>query len=260
MGAGVKNSLVFGVVFLALVQGYLFANEKDSNPIKNKNEFLSSEHIVVLISGASGSGKTFLADQILNQVGAENAVLLSEDFYYKDQSHLPMNIRETTNYDHPASLDHVLLVKDLMKLKKGESIEAPVYDYKVHNRSKDVKKLDSRSIIIVEGILLLSDPEVRKLADIKVFVDTPLDLSLTRRIGRDVSERGRTVHSVLAQYNKTVRPMFFEYILPSKNHADIILAGDLKEKNDALINLIKAKSKELASQSHASKVVRSHLK
>lgn len=163
--------------------------------------------------------------------------LVCEDAYYRDQSHLPMTEREQTNYDHPNAFEHDLLQHHLQLLKEGKAISAPQYDFSQHTRAPQTQEIQAQNVVIVEGILLLSDPTLRPQFDIKVFIDTPLDICLLRRIERDVNERGRDMRSVMDQYRATVRPMYFEFIEPSKSHADVIVTGG--GRNRVALDLMK---------------------
>ena len=204
----------------------------------------NGEVIVIGISGASASGKSLLASTIVDELGSEKVVVISEDSYYKDQSHLPLDIRERTNFDHPNAFDHDLLIKHLTDLKRGVPIEVPTYNYSTHTRNAETIIVGLNSnIIVLEGILLFSDERLRDAMDIRIYMDTPLDLCILRRIRRDLVERGRSIDSVLEQYQQTVRPMFLKFIEPCKKHADLIVPKG--GKNRVAIELIKAKMKDL---------------
>lgn len=182
---------------------------------------------IVGISGASASGKSLIAStlyrELREQVGDHNIGVIPEDCYYKDQTEIPMEERLKVNYDHPNSMDHSLLYEHLKSLKSGQAVEIPQYDYVAHTRKQKTITFKPKKVIIIEGILLLTDKRLRGEMDFSIFVDTPLDICLMRRIKRDVNERGRTLDSVIDQYNKTVRPMFLQFIEPSKQYADIIV-------------------------------------
>lgn len=193
--------------------------------------------IVVGIAGGSGSGKTTLAHAIYEDLGAQNITLLSHDAYYRDISHLTLEQREKQNFDHPDSLETSLLVEHIKQLKNGFAVHIPTYDYATHSRKQDVKAIP-RPIILIEGILILSDKDLRDLMDIKIFVDTDDDLRLIRRIQRDTGERGRSVNSVVTQYLTTVRPMHIAYVEPSKRNADIIIPVGL---NSVALDLVVSK-------------------
>ncbi len=199
--------------------------------------------IIIGITGASASGKSLLANTIVSEVGSDQVMVISEDSYYKDLSHLPMEERAIVNFDHPDAFDHQLLLSHLRSLQKGEIIDVPVYDFTTHQRASETKKIGKHTIIVLEGILLFVESYLRKIMDIRIFMDTPLDICLIRRLQRDVLERGRSVESVLAQYNSTVRPMYMQFIEPSKRHADIIVPRG--GENRIAIDVIKAKMCEL---------------
>ena len=179
--------------------------------------------ILIGITGGTGSGKSTIADALYSNFSKDRITMIQQDMYYKDQSHLSMEERVKTNYDHPMAFDNDLLVEHLQKLIKGEAIEKPRYDFTIHNRAKDTTTVEPREIIIVEGILILEDERIRDLLDIKVYVDTDADIRILRRLVRDIDERGRTVESVIDQYLKMVRPMHMEFTEPTKRYADIII-------------------------------------
>lgn len=182
--------------------------------------------ILVGIAGASGSGKTSVAGSIIEGLGADRAVVIQEDSYYKGLSHLSYDERAATNFDHPDAFDRELLVEHLLQLLNGEAVSRPIYDYTGHLRLEETEEVTPRAVVILEGILVLHDVRLRELMDLRVFVDTPLDICLVRRLKRDVSERGRTVDSVIGQYERTVRPMYLRFVGPSKQYADIVIAGE----------------------------------
>ncbi|QLB12574.1 uridine kinase [Bisgaardia hudsonensis] len=198
--------------------------------------------IIITITGASASGKSLIAStihrELCNELGCKDIGIIAEDSYYKDQSHLAFEERIKTNYDHPNSIDRDLLIEHLQKLKQGISVDIPVYSYVEHTRTSEVTHFSPKKVIILEGILLLTDEKVRRESNISVFVDTPLDTCFIRRLKRDMEERGRSLESVVEQYNKTVRPMFFQFIEPSKRYADIIVPRG--GKNRIAINMLKA--------------------
>ena len=196
---------------------------------------------VIAIAGASASGKTLFAQTVFNELSNEldgrPLAVLEEDAYYRDQSHLEMSAREQTNYDHPDAFEHELLLEHIEALKNGENVDVPVYDFSQHTRGSSVRHVQSADFILVEGILLLSDPKLRDLFDVRVFIDTPLDICLLRRIKRDTQKRGRSFESVAEQYKATVRPMYYEYIEPSKQHAHIVVTGG--GRNRVAIDMVK---------------------
>ncbi|MFH7523972.1 uridine kinase [Aeromonas sp. A5] len=203
--------------------------------------------VIIGIAGASASGKSLIAqtiyEELVAELGAGEIGVISEDCYYKDQSHLTMEERVKTNYDHPSSMDHSLLVEHLGSLLKGDGVEIPQYSYSEHTRMSEVTRFAPRKVIILEGILLLTDSRLRDLMDASIFMDTPLDICLLRRLVRDVQERGRTMDSVLKQYQKTVRPMFLQFIEPSKQYADVIVPRG--GKNRIAIDMLKARIRHM---------------
>lgn len=212
--------------------------------------FLFSCHVfaydtlVVGIAGASGAGKTTLANKLAESLG-EHALVICQDSYYLDLSHLAHQERAQTNFDHPNSIDFELMKEHILALKDGKSITQPIYDFKTHSRINKQVTLQPRKILIVEGCLLLAIPEIRNLFDIKLFVDTDLDICLARRIERDQKERGRSFNDIRAQYFHTVRPMFFKFIAPSKNFADMIIPAH--NENEVVLNFIASKLQHEAS-------------
>jgi uridine kinase len=199
--------------------------------------------MVIGITGASGSGKTLVAENIYKQLGSNNVVIIQEDSYYKDLSDIPFNERTGKNFDHPDAFDHSLLNNHIGELLEGKSIDHPVYDYATHSRKEETKTVGPHNIIVLEGILILNDPTLREKMDIKVFIDTSPDICLIRRLRRDLEERGREVNSVLNQYLETVRPMYFQFVEPSKRHADIIIPQG--GKNIVAIDILTTKIKSL---------------
>jgi uridine kinase len=179
--------------------------------------------MVVGIAGGTGSGKTTLSDLILAKVGRDKIAYLPHDAYYRDQKHLPFEERVKVNYDHPDSLETELLIEHICDLKAGKAIEMPVYDFKAHNRKAETIRVEPKPVLLVEGILVFYEKHLRKLFDMKIYVDTDADIRFIRRLSRDVEERGRTVKSVIHQYLSTVRPMHLEFVEASKRYADIIV-------------------------------------
>lgn len=175
------------------------------------------------IAGGTGSGKTTVAERISEFLGGERVLIIPQDAYYKDRSYLPLEERDKLNFDHPDAFDMDLLVEHLKRLKSGHPIEMPIYNYKLHIREKDTRYIEPRDVIVLEGILVLHEEKLRKLMDIKIFVDTPDDIRFIRRLQRDIGERGRTLESVINQYMETVRPMHEQFVEPSKRYADIII-------------------------------------
>ena len=203
---------------------------------------------IIAIAGPSASGKTLFAqtihDELVTELGENGNSIIYEDAYYRDQSHLSMSDREKTNYDHPNAFEHELLSEHLKKLTDNKTINSPVYCYKTHTRLNETKTFSPTKIILVEGILLLSNQELRDCFDIKVYMDTPLDICLIRRIKRDLVERNRSVESVTNQYLATVRPMYLQFIEPSKAWADIVITRG--GKNRMAIEVLKAKIRQLS--------------
>ncbi|WP_339173367.1 uridine kinase [Anoxybacillus sp. FSL W8-1294] len=179
--------------------------------------------VVIGVAGGSGSGKTTVTKAIYEHFQGHSILMLEQDYYYKDQSHLPFEERLKTNYDHPLAFDNDLLIEHIHKLLNYEPIDKPVYDYTLHTRSNDVIRVEPKDVIILEGILVLEDERLRNLMDIKVYVDTDADIRIIRRLLRDIKERGRTLESVIEQYVNVVRPMHNQFIEPTKRYADIII-------------------------------------
>ncbi len=204
---------------------------------------MNKQAIIIGISGPSASGKSLLANTIVNELGSEQVVVISEDAYYKDNGHLPFPEREKINYDHPDSFDHSLLCEHLRQLRDGRPVEIPIYSHSKHMRLPETRTVGQHAIIILEGILLFSDKELREIMDIRIFMSTPLDVCLTRRLKRDVVERHRTFESVVHQYETTVRPMYLQFIEPSSRYADIIVPRG--GENRIAIEMIQAKMREL---------------
>ncbi len=190
---------------------------------------MANEITMVGIAGASGSGKSVLAQLVAQRLskkyGTEQVVILQEDSYYRSRDHLTFEQREQINYDHPEAIEHSLLVLHLQQLRQGSPIDAPQYDYAIHNRKRESLRLKPPRLLVVEGILVLHDQQIRSQLDLSVFVDVPLDICLARRLDRDVTERGRTSQSVLEQFQTTVRPMYFQFVEPTRQSADIIVPG-----------------------------------
>lgn len=179
--------------------------------------------VLIGISGGSGSGKTTVAENLVQRIGEEHIVLLKQDYYYKDNSHLSFEERSNLNYDCPDAFDTELLIEQLQNLLDGIGIDQPLYDFTIHNRKPERVRVEPRPIVLLEGILILDNSAVRDLMDIKVFVDADPDIRLLRRVLRDTKERGRSVDSIADQYLETVRPMYEKYIHPTKKYADIIV-------------------------------------
>jgi uridine kinase len=179
--------------------------------------------LVIGIAGGSGSGKTTVAQEILNRVGADRIAFLQHDSYYKDLSGLPPGLRSELNFDHPNSLESELLTEHILSLREGRTVDVPIYNFSTHSRTGQTFTVAPHRVILVEGILIFVDASLRKLFDIKIFVDTDADIRFIRRLQRDISELGRTTESVIKQYQATVRPMHLEFVEPSKRYADVII-------------------------------------
>jgi uridine kinase len=179
--------------------------------------------LIIGICGGTGSGKTTVANRILESVSADEVVFIQQDSYYRNLTDLPLDYRNVANFDHPDALDNDLLVNHVRRLKAGERVELPLYDFRTHSRMNETRHVEPKPIVIVEGILIFADPRLLEQMDIKVFVDTPDDIRFIRRLRRDLDERGRTLESVIEQYVVTVRPMHMQFVEPSKRHADVII-------------------------------------
>ncbi|MDD9267968.1 uridine kinase [Paenibacillus sp. GCM10023248] len=179
--------------------------------------------LVIGIAGGTGSGKTTVARSIINKLGSTNVTLISQDNYYLHHSGLSFEERERINYDHPRAFENELLLKHLNELKNGNPVHIPVYDFSQHARSSETIRIEVKPIVLLEGIHVLTDEELRSALNIKVFVDTDPDVRILRRLSRDINERGRTLQSVFDQYLTTVKPMHDAFIEPSKKYADIII-------------------------------------
>jgi uridine kinase len=179
--------------------------------------------LVIGIAGGSGSGKTTVAQSILQRVGPDRISFLQHDAYYKDLSGLPPTLRAEVNFDHPDSLETALLTRHILQLKNCQPVDIPIYDFSTHSRTNRTYTVQPRGVILVEGILIFTEPALREIFDVKIFVDTDSDLRFIRRLERDLSERGRTTSSVIKQWLSTVRPMHMEFVEPSKRYADVIL-------------------------------------
>jgi uridine kinase len=204
---------------------------------------LTKKPIIIGIAGASASGKSLLANTIVNELGSDQVVVISEDSYYKDHSNIPFEERTKINYDHPNALDHELLYQHLLQLQTGQPVNVPIYNHSMHLRDKETRTIGQHTIIVLEGILLFVEQKLREIMDIRIFMETALDICLIRRMKRDMNERGRSLDSVISQYEETVRPMYLQFIEPSKRYADIIIPRG--GGNRIAIDMIKAKMREL---------------
>ncbi|MEN6480278.1 MAG: uridine kinase [Anaerolineales bacterium] len=197
---------------------------------------------VLGVAGGSGSGKTTVVEQIIEALGATQVTVLHHDAYYRDRSDLSLAERQTINYDHPDSLENELLIAHLEALLRREPVEVPVYDFSQHARLRQTERLLPADVIIVEGILVFQDARLRQLMDLRIFVETDADVRFIRRLKRDIEERGRTLDSVVTQYLATVRPMYLEFVEPSKRYADIIIPEG--GYNTVAIDLVVTKLRE----------------
>lgn len=199
--------------------------------------------IIIGIAGPSASGKSLLANTISKELGSSRVAVISEDCYYNDLRDMDYEERNKVNFDHPDSLDHNLLLEHLKILRRGESVEVPQYDFNQHARTAKTMPIENHWIIVLEGILLFADPLLREQMDMRIFMDSSLDTCLIRRLRRDIEERGRSVESVLNAYETQVRPMYLQFIEPSKRYADLIVPRG--GKNTVAIDLIKTKMRQL---------------
>ncbi|MDK7675326.1 uridine kinase [Weeksella virosa] len=199
--------------------------------------------LVIGIAGGTGSGKTTVVNNILKNLNTESVIVISQDNYYRNNEHLSYEERSKVNFDHPRSIDFELLVEHVEQLKNGHAVEQPVYSFITHSRTEDTILTHPKDVIIVEGILVLTDPALRDLFDVKIFVHADSDERLIRRIRRDIQERGRDLEEVLSRYQKTLKPMHQQFIEPSKNYADIIIPN-MKKKNEVAITLLSSVIKE----------------
>jgi uridine kinase len=198
---------------------------------------MSAQRLVVGIAGGTGSGKTTVAHKLAAAMPPGRCITIEHDAYYRDQAHLTFDERTKINYDHPSSLESDLLAQHLADLRAGRPVEIPIYDFATHTRRTDTRRVSPSRVIIVEGILVFTEPALREQMDIKIFVDTDADIRLIRRIRRDLEQRGRSFQSVRDQYYQTVRPMHLEHVEPSKRWADLIVpeGGDNKVALDVLL-------------------------
>jgi len=197
---------------------------------------------IVGVAGGTGSGKTTVARKIAESLPSEMVTILEHDSYYVDRGDLAYDERCLVNFDHPDSLETELLVSHVKKLRLGESVEVPMYDFKSHRRGESTRKIDPTPIVVVEGILLFSDAPLRETLDLKIFVDTDADVRVLRRVRRDMEKRGRSFESVRDQYYKTVRPMHLQFVEPSKRWADVILpeGGDNSVGLDLIVSKVRS--------------------
>lgn len=201
--------------------------------------------LIIGVTGGSGSGKTTVVRRIVESLPPGSVVVVPQDAYYKDNSHLSFEERGKINYDHPFAFDTALLIEHVEKLRANEAVPQPVYSFITHSRLPDALRVEPRACVIVEGILILEDERLRQLLDIKVFVDTDDDVRFIRRLRRDIVERGRSLDSVIEQYLQTVRPMHLQFIEPTRRYADLVVpeGGD----NEVAIDLLAARVHQLIS-------------
>jgi len=195
--------------------------------------------VIIAVAGGSSSGKTTVVNKLIQNMGEYPIAVIKHDDYYKDQSEMTIAERRKVNYDHPLSLDNDLFYQNLCDLIEGKTIEKPTYDFVLLTRAKGIEIVKPAKIIILEGILILEDERIRKLADIKIYVETDEDVRFIRRLIRDTKERGRTIDSVIDQYLTTVKPMHYAFVKPTKRYADIIIPNDYE--HDVAVDLVKAK-------------------
>ncbi|ADY28078.1 MULTISPECIES: uridine kinase [Cellulophaga] len=193
--------------------------------------------LIIGIAGGTGCGKTTVVNQIINELPDDEVCVISQDSYYNDLSHLPLEERRKTNFDHPLSIDFKLLKQHLEELRQGNTIQQPVYSFLECNRTAETVPTEPRKVVIVEGILIMTDPEIRKMMDIKIFVHADSDERLIRRIKRDVNERGWNLDETLEKYQSTIKPMHAEFIEPSKEYADIIIPNN--KHNTVAIDIVR---------------------
>ncbi len=202
--------------------------------------------ILIGITGGTGSGKSTVSKEIFKSIEETDIAIVQQDSYYKDQTHLDFEERVKTNYDHPFAFDNDLLIEHLKSLINMEAIEKPIYDFEEHTRKKETARIEARRIVILEGILILNEKEIRDLLDIKIFVDTDSDVRVMRRIVRDIEDRGRSLNSVVTQYMETVRPAHLQFVEPSKKYADVIIPEG--GYNKVAVDLIVSKIKTILAQ------------
>ena len=191
---------------------------------------MSKNPLVIGVAGGSGSGKTTVVNYICDEFAADNILRIEHDSYYRERQHLPFEERVKQNFDHPASLETELMIRHIKALMEGYTVEVPVYDFEQHTRKEETITATPSEVILIDGILIFSEPDLLELMDVKIFVDTDDDVRLLRRLKRDIQDRGRSVDGVLAQYEKFVRPMHLEFVEPSKRYADVIIPRGGKNK------------------------------
>jgi uridine kinase len=214
----------------------------------------SRQRILIGIAGGSSSGKTLVARTIHRDLGSNRVVIVDQDSYYKDLDEVPLRDRDLRNFDHPDAFDGELLKRQIHDLLAGHAIEQPVYDYLRHARTSETRHIGDHDVIVLEGILIFYDPELRGLMDIKVFIDTDADVRFIRRLHRDVHERGRSVDSIIRQYQESVRPMHLQFVEPTKRYADVIIPEG--GHNQVAVDLLKVKIKDLLREREAARETR----
>jgi uridine kinase len=204
--------------------------------------------IIIGVAGGTGSGKTTVSQAILDRVGRDKIAYIQHDSYYKDRSHLPPAERIKINFDHPDALETGLLVQHLKELRERDPVEVPVYDFTTHTRTSQRQWVEPRRVILVEGILIFADDALRDMMDVKIYVDTDADIRFIRRLERDITERGRSMRSVIDQYLATVRPMHLEFVEPSKRYADVIIPeGGF---NPVALDMVVARIEAMVEETH----------
>ncbi len=204
---------------------------------------MSTRRILIGIAGGSGSGKTLVARNIVRELGSDRVVIIDQDSYYKNLEDIPFRDREARNFDHPDAFDNELLKHHIRELLEGREVEQPIYDYAEHRRLDETRTIGDHLVIVLEGILIFVDPELREMMDIKLFIDADPDVRFIRRLRRDIVERGRSVDSVVRQYLESVRPMHLQFVDPAKRHADVIIPEG--GHNKVAIDLVKTKIRDL---------------
>jgi len=202
-----------------------------------------SKRILIGIAGGSGSGKTLVARTIVRDLGSSRVTIVDQDSYYRDLDDIPIADRDLRNFDHPDAFDNELLIRHIRDLLEGRPVEQPIYDYGAHRRLPETRTIGEHTVIVLEGILIYVDPELRALMDIKLFIDADPDVRFIRRLRRDLTERGRSVDSIVRQYEESVRPMHMQFVEPSKRYADLIVPEG--GHNKVAIDLVKSKIREL---------------
>jgi uridine kinase len=202
-----------------------------------------SRRILIGIAGGSGSGKTLVARTIVSDLGSDRVVIIDQDSYYKNLEDIPFRDREVRNFDHPDAFDNELMLHHVRELLAGRPVAQPIYDYSQHRRLEETRRVGDHLIFVLEGILIFVDPALRELMDIKLFIDADPDVRFIRRLRRDLVERGRSVDSIIRQYEESVRPMHQQFVEPSKRHADVIIPEG--GHNAVAIDLVKTKIREL---------------